>query len=167
MPASADDDLDAVAGNYGETIHPMQATCILAGATFPMRYAVNAALDHLDAWVRDGTPPPAAPRYEFDGSSLGLDEHGNARGGIRYPVVDVPVARYVSTMCGLGGITLPFTDIQINQLYPTFGDYICPFTARAADAVAAGFLLQEDADDLLARAEAVKARWLDQSADCG
>ena len=34
QPASAEEEVDAVAGNYGEQIHPMQAACIAAGALF-------------------------------------------------------------------------------------------------------------------------------------
>lgn len=95
-PASADEELHATAGNYGEQVHPRQLTCIAGGSLFPMRYATSAALEALDAWVRDGVAPPSGPRYAFEGGRLALDEWGNARGGIRLPPVEVPIARYLS-----------------------------------------------------------------------
>ncbi|HVT36207.1 MAG TPA: alpha/beta hydrolase domain-containing protein, partial [Nevskiaceae bacterium] len=118
QPASADPQLHVTAGNYGEQVSPLLAACIVAGSAMPMRYAVKASLHYLDAWVRGGPRPPQGARFEFDSSGkLAKDEHGNTRGGIRYPPVDVPVARYDSTACPLGGITLPFTDAQLAQLY--------------------------------------------------
>ena len=55
-----------------------------------------AALAHFDRWLRDGTPPPtrAAPRGgpAMTSHPFVVDEHGIARGGIRTPHVDVPVA---------------------------------------------------------------------------
>lgn len=162
QPASADEEMHAVAGNYGEVVHPMDATCIVAGATFPTRYAVAAALHHLDRWAKGERPPPAGPRFAFDSGVLARDEHGNALGGIRLPPVEVPVASYVSTACGLGGLTIPFSEVQLQQLYPTHTDYYRRMRAATAASVRAGFLLRPDAKDLLARACAAKSRWVDQ-----
>ena len=63
--------------------------------------SLQAALVHFDRWLRDGTPPPIAPaprgaRRRPD--TFVVDEHGNARGGIRTPHVDVPIA----ILSGLG-----------------------------------------------------------------
>ena len=47
-------------------------------------------------WVRTGTPPPSAPRMEIgdgDPPPLLLDANGIAKGGVRTPWVDVPIAR--------------------------------------------------------------------------
>lgn len=146
QPATADDELHVVAGNYGEQIHPLQATCVVAGGTMPMRYAASAAISHLDRWVRLGEAgrPPEGPRYQFDGEQLALDAYQNALGGIRLPPIDVPVATYLSTTCVLGGITVPFTDVQLQLLYPTHADYVCRMQARTDAAVAAGFMLAAD-----------------------
>ncbi|MGH2785896.1 MAG: alpha/beta hydrolase domain-containing protein, partial [Actinomycetota bacterium] len=158
-PASADAQLHRVAGNYGEQPHPMHLTCILAGGSFPMRYSVMAALHHLNRWITDETSPPNGPRFAFAGSAQAKDEFSNALGGIRLPPIDVPVARYESTICGLGGITIPFTEIQLRRLYPTHAIYFAKMKAATAASVAAGFMLTEDAADLLTRACAAKSRW--------
>ena len=163
QPASADKDLHTIAGNYGEQPHPLDATCILAGATFPMRYAASAAIHHLNRWVRFGEAPSSGPRFAFSGTSLAQDQFGNTLGGIRLPPIDVPVARYVSTACALGGFTVPFTEAQLLLLYPTHADYYAKMKAATATAVAGGWLLPPDAADLLARACAAKNRWQDLS----
>ena len=102
----------------------------------PQRYVLSAALRRLDRWVRDGTPPPTAPRLEVDPDrepSFVLDEHGIARGGIRTPHVDVPVAVLtgegnsgapISRLCGR---TIPFTSEQLAGLYSTRADYSAQF----------------------------------------
>ena len=163
-PASAEDEMHQTAGNYGEMPHPMHATCIFAGAAFPTRYSVSAALHHLDIWIRTGTPPPEGPRYQFNGNMLARDEHRNALGGIRLPPVDVPVASYESAACVLGGLTRPFTELELLQLYPEgHAQYYGLTKEKTVDAVAAGFLLPEDAHDLLTRACAARIRWQDLS----
>lgn len=165
-PASADEELHAAAGNYGEQVHPREATCIAGGSLFPMRYATSAALDALDTWVRTGVAPPSGPQYEFEAGRLALDEWGNARGGIRLPPVEVPIARYLSTVCRLGGITIPFTEAEIQRLYPSHADYVCALADEIAESVAAGFLLAPDADDLLERAFLARNRWLQPGGHC-
>ena len=159
-PASADDDLHVVAGNYGEQIHPNQATCTVAGATFPMRYAASTVLEHLNHWIRTGVRPPDGPRYAFSNGALARDQYGNALGGIRLPPIDVPVARYQSTACGLGGKTIPFTEAELVLLYPTHADYACQMEEKTAAAVAAGYMSPADAGDLLTRVAVATNRWV-------
>jgi len=158
-PASARTTVARTAGNYGEIVHPLDAACILAGSTMPMRYAVSSAIAHLDAWARTGVAPANGPRFRFSGSQRATDQFGNTLGGIRLPPIDVPVARYETTTCVLGGLTVPFTDAQLHALYPTHQGYYSKMVARTQAAVAAGWLLAPDADDLLARACAAKVRW--------
>jgi hypothetical protein len=160
-PASADPELHQTVANYGEQISPFLATCIVAGSAFPTRYAVDSALFHLDQWTRTGERPPQGERFVLDANGVIVrDEFGNTRGGIRYPVVEVPIARYQSTVCPLGGITVPFTELQIATLYASHADYFCKMKAAAAQSVADGFLLQADMDELMARVEGAANRFL-------
>jgi hypothetical protein len=123
----------------------------------PQRYVVAAALTQLDRWLRDGTPPPPAPRlevHEGDPLSFRTDALGNAQGGIRTPHVDVPVA----VLSGIGnagapiarlcGTTIPFGADQLSRLYPSKDEYLARFEAATAAAVAAGFVLASDADEI-------------------
>jgi hypothetical protein len=166
-PASADTQMHRVAGNYGEQPHPLQALCVVAGATFPMRYATDAALYRLDEWIRTGVAPPNGPRFRFTAAGqLAKDGFNNTLGGVRLPPVDVPVARYLSTTCALGGITIPFTTAELIRLYPTHAIYYAKMVAATNASVAAGFMLPPEADDLLTRACAAKSRWLVPSNAC-
>ena len=166
QPVAQDDLLHVVAGNYGEQIDPAMEVCIAAGAAFPMRYAVAAAIHHLNLWARGGPAPPQPPRYEFDeDGNLAVDELGNARGGLRYPPIDVPVARYQSTACELGGITIPLSEPELLQRYPSHADYMQRMRAATAKVVAQGYLLPADAQELLQRAEAAAIRWPLDTAD--
>ena len=155
-------DLLGAAGNYGEQYDPGQLVCIVEGTQFPLRYAVMAAIHYLDRWLREGTPPPQGERYQFDDAgALARDADGNALGGIRLPPIEVPVASYRSDLCDLGGITIPFTELQLQQRYPTHAAYYCQMKAATARSLAEGFLLPEDAADLMQRVEQSANRWLE------
>ncbi len=88
-------------------------------------YVAQAALAHLEAWVRDGTPPPSAPRLALlDDGDFERDELGIADGGIRTPWVDAPTSR-LSGIGGDGGgfaflfgVTEPFDGDQLAKVYP-------------------------------------------------
>jgi hypothetical protein len=131
---------------------------INAGPQF--HYVSQAALAAVDRWVRDGTPPPQAARLEATGAGapqLAVDEHGNVRGGIRTPWVDVPTA----VLSGLGqggggfaflfGTTHPFDAAKLAALYPGGRrEYLKRFDAATDAAVGAGFLLEADAPEIKA-----------------
>jgi hypothetical protein len=122
------------------------------------QYAVlNAAVVQLDRWVRDGDPPPCAPRLEIvpaAPSMIARDERGNALGGIRTPLVDVPIATYSGEgngggfICELYGTTIAFDDATLAELYPRHDAYVAAFAEAAAAAVETGFLLATDAEKL-------------------
>lgn len=127
----------------------------------PHTYVVRAAISSLDAWVRTGTPPPSMPTLEVNADSTDYerDADGNALGGIRTPLVDVPVA----TLSGLGqagdgfcflfGITTPFTAARLAELYTDKADFVAKWTAATKSAVRAGVILQADEKELIAAAE--------------
>jgi hypothetical protein len=125
-------------------------------------YVLNAAVSHLDRWVRDGTPPPEAPRLEAaDAAATGLvrDGLGIVRGGIRTPWVEAPSAVLSGDPPGgegflfLFGRTLPLDTDTLERLYPGGPEEHCRrFEASTDDAVAAGFLLDADADEIRALA---------------
>jgi hypothetical protein len=123
----------------------------------PQHYVMNAAVSHFDKWVRDGIRPPHAARLESIDGTFVIDEHGNVRGGIRTPHVDVPTA----VLSGLGndggdglgyltGTTTPFDATQLAALYPSRVDYLARFDAATDAAVTAGFVLAADAAEIKA-----------------
>jgi hypothetical protein len=130
----------------------------------PQHELLQAAVHHLVAWVAEDTEPPTAPRLELadnDPPTIARDERGIALGGIRSPLVDVPVAVLSGDMvegatgfCSLFGSTTPFDAAALAELYPTADLYVQAFTESANEAVKAGFLLEPDAAELITAAVA-------------
>lgn len=124
-------------------------------------FVLKAAIAALDAWVRDGVAPPTAPRLDTGGDPLGfqLDRFGNVTGGIRTPIVDVPIATLSGlgqsggTFCGLTGSTLPFSGNLLAELYPTHAGYVAAVAAATDAAVDAGFIRPADAPLIKTAAE--------------
>jgi len=121
-------------------------------------YVLNAALTHLDLWVREGVPPPDAPRLAaVDAAATGLlrDDIGIARGGIRTPWVDAPSAVLSGDSPGGAGFLFLFGQTRIldnatlARLYPGGPDeHRHRFEAATAAAVGAGYLLPADASEI-------------------
>jgi hypothetical protein len=127
----------------------------------PQHYLVQAAMRALESWARDGVRPPASPRLELDGTTgFVTDDDGIALGGIRTPHVDVPVARLSgignggAPMAFLTGSTIPFPKDDLVARYGSADAFEARFRASADDGVAAGFLLAEDVDEMVAIAVA-------------
>jgi hypothetical protein len=146
--------------------------------TGPHHEVLQAALHRLVDWTAGGPPPPEGARLELvesDEVAIARDEHGIALGGVRNPLVDVPVATLTGEppggatledltasdagICALFGQTIPFARTELVALHGTAGDYLEAFRTSADEAVAAGFLLRGDADQLIAEAEAYQTRF--------
>ncbi len=133
----------------------------------PQHFVLKAAVASLNKWVRDGTPPPKAPRLEVSKRLLFpilRDVHGNASGGIRTPQLDVPIATLSgeaqggSLFCLLFGSTVPFDDAKLASLYPDHESYVAAFNEATDRAVHGGFILPEDATLMKAAAAASENR---------
>ncbi len=129
--------------------------CKLPISRFPLAAYMSVALNHLWQWVDKGTAPPRADRILVDrnvandGSVMALDQHGNARGGIRNVYVDVPVKKYgvrnegavppianahpfvavrgeaaQNQLCGLAGYEVAFSQSELKKLYKDKKDYL-------------------------------------------
>lgn len=56
-------------------------------------FVVNSAIDKLVTWSNGGAAPPTGPRGIYtDPTTIERDQYGIAKGGIRLPEVDIPVA---------------------------------------------------------------------------
>jgi hypothetical protein len=119
----------------------------------PQHFVVKAALAALDRWVRRGIAPRSAPRFEVDpGPPVAIvrDEHGNARGGIRTPQVDAPLAAFAgeqegSILCQLAGATSPFDEATLAELYPSRRAFVEPFRESLRRALRRGWIVPADA----------------------
>jgi hypothetical protein len=127
-------------------------------------YVLQAALAGLHAWVRTGTAPPHAPRLETDDGqppSFIIDANSIAKGGVRTPWVDVPIARTsgigddTTPVALLFGSGEPFDDATRSRLYPGGkSEYLERFTESLDATIRAGYLLRADRAEILELAAA-------------
>jgi Alpha/beta hydrolase domain len=143
----------------------------------PFHYVLQAALSHLNNWVATGTPAPSLPKMDIQGTPAVIqrDQYGNAIGGVRLPQINVPIARYAPTgstsspdplvglICRLAGTTDywsntaeaptpptdPWPEPSLKALYRNHGKYVSAFAHATREAVAAGYLLEPDAEDAM------------------
>ena len=122
-------------------------------------YVVESALWHLDQWIKTKKPAPTAEPLRVTGgenAQFVLDTNGIAEGGIRSPWVDVPTAR----LSGFGnsgnpdarlvGVGEPFDSAHLERLYPGGKrEYLLKFEASLDSAIAAGFILSADKQEIL------------------
>ena len=133
--------------------------CPLPVNTGQQAYVVRAALRHLEAWARGGDPAPAADRLEVVDGAFVLDDVGNTRGGVRTPCVDAPTSILrgetepdAPVVCQLFGSTLPLDGSVLRGLYADRDAYLAAYEPATDAAIAAGFVLAEDRDAVLAEA---------------
>ena len=136
--------------------------CTLPVTDFPAGAFTAMGLHHLVDWIATGKTPPHAPPIAVDrdaandGSLLALDEHGNAKGGVRNVWVDVPIATYgvmgkgkataQDRLCQLGGTEVPLSDAVLKKLYSSKDDYARRVEQRMKQLITEGWFLAEYAD---------------------
>ena len=125
---------------------------------FPTGVLFDAMLQNLDAWVRNGTPPPPGRMIELATPSTPVvDAHGNVVGGVRSPYVDVPTSTWFgnatgASFCFIAGYEVPFSAAKLQQLYPTKADYVAKVTASVRSLVAQRYLTEADGRDIIQEA---------------
>jgi hypothetical protein len=153
---------------------------------FPMSTYMSVALHHLVEWVDKGVVPPRADRMLMDrnsgndGSLMALDEHGNPKGGIRSPYVDVPIAKYgfpnegavpptpgtvpwvsrrttdgIDDLCHLTGYQIAMTPPDLKKLYGSKDRYIARVRERMDELTRQGWSLPVYRNQILADAAKV------------
>ncbi|MEJ6012142.1 alpha/beta hydrolase domain-containing protein [Novosphingobium aquae] len=121
---------------------------------FPTQPFYKMSLLHLIDWVTMGTVPPRGPRLEqtTDGV-MQRDEHGNVKGGIRSPWVDVPSARIIAAAPiapgdpntrAQQGVQENFSPAKLAALYGTREAYLARFNAGLDALVAARWITTAD-----------------------
>lgn len=145
--------------------------CWKPSNVLPTRMFNHAALHALNTWVRQGTPPPIAPRMTR--GSLGFvqdDALGNAMGGLRMPELDAPTAQYgmysnvprsqISAWslyaCMAGGSANPLDAKVLRARYANEQAYYQTYKQAADKLLEGGFLLAPDHAALLKQAQSVK-----------
>src|SRR5262252_2937940 len=148
------------------TAEPLGIPCPAPVNSGPQHhYVAQAAIAYLDRWARGGPPPANSPELETDPDDhmrLITDDAGIARGGIRTNWVDVPVAALSGLTppgaTGIGvlfGSTRAFDATELARRYPAGpGEYATAFREATTLAAAAGFVLEQDVDEMVAVATA-------------
>ena len=112
---------------------PMATVCApgpRTGSLFPRHYTVKAALVALHRWIETGHPAPRPRRSSSESDpnptdasqKLSRDADGNAIGGLRSPIVAVPVAAYDGEACIQAGTTVPTADGASRRALPDARD---------------------------------------------
>jgi alpha/beta hydrolase family protein len=161
--------------------------CKLPISRFPLEAYMSVALHHLFEWVDKGKVPPRAERIMLDrsvatdGSLMALDDHGNSRGGIRNPYVDVPTTKLgvrneaaappipnpaawiaargpaaATQMCGLAGYQMPLPQADLKKMYGTKNAYQDRVKRRLDELERAGWSLPLYRETILADAAKVE-----------
>lgn len=131
-------------------------------------YVLHAAIARLISWADTGRPAPEAPPIALTGEdppAIETDEHRIARGGLRTPWVDVPVAvtsganSETDRMARLFGSGAPFDADLLARLYPGGpAEYLTAFTAALDRTIDAGFVVRADRREILDLAAATARR---------
>ena len=85
---------------------------------------------------------------------LSRDPDGNAIGGLRSPIITVPVAAYDGEACIQAGTTVPLSAQRLVELYPMHETYVTRLLAATDQAVDDRFLLCADAERIMRGASA-------------
>jgi len=139
--------------------------CVEPLSRYPYGASTFTALQKVIDWAVAGTLPPHANYIEVNAGpprAIVFDEQGNAKGGVRTPHLDVPVARYVApnvnvpgTLCNQTGREERLSDDVLRSLYGAFGQsaYLAKFEQRLQELIAEGWWPAEYAERY-ARADA-------------
>ena len=133
------------------------------GSHVPNHYVIDAAIDHMVRWVREGKPPPASPRFEIasfgpgNAATIARDQFGMALGAIRLSQIEVPTAKNVGqntggSACPRWGYHVPFDIATLDSLYRSHDAYFERVIRVERDNLRRGFILKEDAVRTIAEA---------------
>ncbi|MEO8100683.1 MAG: alpha/beta hydrolase domain-containing protein [Acidobacteriota bacterium] len=150
-----------------------QSACVNPLSKYPVEAYMSVGMYHLLRWVDQGIVPPKADRILIDrnrandGSLMALDDRGNAKGGIRNPYVDLPVAKYTARntatpapagnaqLCGLSVYTTPIAKADLKKMYGSKANYVKKVDARLKELEKVGWSLPVYHDLIIEDAKAV------------
>jgi hypothetical protein len=130
---------------------------------FPSWVGFNAIYHNLKDWVEKGVPPPPSQNIQVQNGKGVLDAHGNVKGGVRSPLLDVPTSTWIGnstgqSFCRIAGHEIPFTRDQLKELYKGQGAYESAYKKSVDKLVKARFITKEDGKTLKKHAGDTKVR---------
>lgn len=146
-------------------VQPRDQSCELPPYSHvPFRDVMNAAFEHLVAWIRDDIAPPTAdplqlvrmmPAVEF-----ARDDYGNVLGGIRLAEHVVATAKNTglnsgtNRFCFLYGSHQPFDQETLGKLYPSHSAYVNAVEEVVRQNLEDGYILPYAAELTISEARA-------------
>lgn len=126
---------------------------------YPEWFGFHAALHKLLLWAEQGIAPAGIPRIVQTAQGENVrDAFGNSLGGLRTPLLELPVARYLSwtefpasegkNINYLMGHRERFSAALLRELYTDVAQYRTRVRRAIAREVACGMILSEDAEEL-------------------
>lgn len=118
---------------------------------YPLEPAIIAATEALIAWVEDGTAAAPSLWYDQRSGELVRDEHGNVTGGVRYGLLDHPLAAFRGAS-EPGSVYGSYDLISADEFRRTYGTrdaYLDLLEATDQEALRAGYLTRSGAEMFL------------------
>lgn len=141
-------------------------------SNFPLHEIFHLALDNLVRWITENLEPPAvSPIATTDGGrTIVRDEHGNAVGGLRTSLLDVPNRTVHATSgpyperedgprCDFFGWDDFFSAAKLRSLYGSHDEYVKQVELCLDELIGARWFLSADAQDLRDEAMRDLAYW--------
>lgn len=124
---------------------------------YPKHFSFHVAMQNMVFWAEKGIPPISVPRISQSAAGINRkDAFGNTIGGMRTPLLELPVVRYCSfvengdgSVNYLMGHNDNFSSTLIKELYLDAEHYRERAMALIQEEVSCGMVLQEDAAQLL------------------
>ena len=144
----------------GRAPRVMTAAKLATGSIFPTQVAITAALDAVVEWATRGQPAADSVWFEVDDAGrVARDADGNAIGGLRYGIIEHPIATFIGSTGGTLGAQLLFDAAVVTAQWPTLESYLVAVAEVDRDLQARGYLnalgfdqLQEVARELWTQA---------------
>ena len=121
-------------------------------------YINSAAIRSMVSWIQDKRAPSSIPRIlmtDDPKSPIERDSYGNAKGGIRVPELEAPIASYrgergdgLENVNWLQGETHPLETSQLSDLYPDADSRIKGWNSAVDNLVDKRLVLPEDEPSL-------------------
>lgn len=125
----------------------------------PLYMAEKAMYEAMIRWIDFGVAPPTAPVLDIDAAGgVVMDEDQIPLGGLRLPMVEVPVSTYGPGLATLSGDCAEMQMFSTEDLLARYGNrdsYLGLYEQSVWSLVRRGFLLPEDAGALIMQAEQV------------
>jgi hypothetical protein len=119
---------------------------------------VRGAFRNLVLWTREHIKPPQAPPIELDaGGEIVRDSYGNARGGLRMPYIEAPLAAHTGYLAaggygGVMGMKTPFPPQTLSALYADHSTYLAKFSVATDRLLEGRWIFANDAAAMKAAA---------------